>query len=50
MSRFQTRLQRKLSAGLQSFFLVPTAGFIFFSVKYELLSDELCALLSSWAC
>jgi len=41
MSRPQTHLQRKLNLAFSLFFLFPTAGFIFFSVKYELLSDEL---------
>ncbi len=41
MSRPATHLQRKLNLAFSLFFLFPTAGFIFFSVKYELLSDEL---------
>ena len=41
MSRHQTHLQRKLNLVFSLFFLFPTAGFIFFSVKYDLLSDEL---------
>jgi hypothetical protein len=41
MSRPQTHLQRKLNLAFSLFFLFPTAGFIFFCVKYGLLSDEI---------
>lgn len=36
----QTRLQRKLHLAFGFFFLCPVAGFIFFGVRYNLLSDE----------
>jgi class 3 adenylate cyclase/GAF domain-containing protein len=38
--RRRTRLQRTLHLAFGLFFLFPTAGFIFFSVRYNILGDE----------